>query len=36
MLTLVCALPLAWVDTAWTRALGRVAGVLLKRRPADG
>jgi peptidoglycan/LPS O-acetylase OafA/YrhL len=33
-LTLACALPLAWVDRAWTGMLGRAAGVLLKRRPA--
>jgi len=29
-LTLACALPLAWVDKAWTGALGRAAAVLLK------
>ena len=33
-LTLACALPLAWVDKAWTGALGHMTGVLMKRRPA--
>jgi len=32
-LTLVLALPLAWVDKVWTGALGRLAGGLMKRRP---
>ena len=31
-LTLACALPLAWVDKAWTGALGRAAGVLMTAR----
>jgi hypothetical protein len=31
-LTLVCALPLAWVDKTWTGLLGRAAGVVLRRR----
>jgi peptidoglycan/LPS O-acetylase OafA/YrhL len=31
-LTLACALPLAWVDKVWTRALGRMTGVLTRRR----
>lgn len=30
-LTLACALPLAWVDKAWTGMLGRVTGALIKR-----
>jgi peptidoglycan/LPS O-acetylase OafA/YrhL len=30
-LTLACALPLAWVDSAWTGALGRLAKVLTPR-----
>jgi peptidoglycan/LPS O-acetylase OafA/YrhL len=30
-LTLACALPLVWVDKAWTGMLGRVARVLVKR-----
>lgn len=34
-LTLACALPLAWVDKAWTGVLGRMVGaVFIKRRPA--
>lgn len=33
-LTLACALPLAWVDKAWTGALGHMTGVLMKRRLA--
>ena len=33
-LTLACALPLAWVDKAWTGALARAAAVLTRRRPA--
>ncbi len=32
-LTLLCALPLVWVDKAWTGILGRAAGFLI-RRPA--
>jgi peptidoglycan/LPS O-acetylase OafA/YrhL len=32
-LTLACALPLVWVDQAWTRVLNRVAGVFVKRQP---
>ncbi len=31
-MTLACALPLAWVDKAWTKALGRAAYVLMRRR----
>jgi peptidoglycan/LPS O-acetylase OafA/YrhL len=31
-LTLACALPLAWVDKTWTRALGRIVNALLNRR----
>jgi hypothetical protein len=30
-LTLACALPLAWVDKAWTGALGRAAAVITRR-----
>lgn len=33
-LTLAFALPLAWVDKAWTGALGRVTGRFIKHRPA--
>jgi peptidoglycan/LPS O-acetylase OafA/YrhL len=32
VVTLACALPLAWVDKTWTGLLGRAAGVLLRRR----
>lgn len=32
-LTIACALPLAWVDKAWTSALGRIVSGLTKRRP---
>jgi peptidoglycan/LPS O-acetylase OafA/YrhL len=35
-LTLACALPLAWVDKAWTGALARAAGVLLNAARHDG
>jgi peptidoglycan/LPS O-acetylase OafA/YrhL len=35
VLTLLCALPLAWVDKAWTGALGRVTARLLKSGPAN-
>jgi peptidoglycan/LPS O-acetylase OafA/YrhL len=31
LLTLICAVPLVWVDKAWTRMLGRAASLLLKR-----
>jgi len=34
-LTLLCALPLAWVDKAWTSLLGRAAALLMKRRTAS-
>jgi peptidoglycan/LPS O-acetylase OafA/YrhL len=30
-LTLVCAVPLVWVDKAWTRVLSRVTGVFVKK-----
>jgi len=30
-LTLACALPLAWVDKVWTRALGRIVGRFARR-----
>lgn len=33
-LTLACALPIAWVDKAWTSAIGRLAGVMMNYRPA--
>lgn len=33
VLTFACALPLAWVDKAWTGLLSRAAGRLFKRRP---
>lgn len=33
-LTLVFALPLVWVDKAWTSALGHLTGGLMKHRPA--
>jgi peptidoglycan/LPS O-acetylase OafA/YrhL len=32
-LTLAFALPLAWLDKAWTRILGRMAGYCIKHRP---
>ena len=32
--SLACALPLAWVDMAWTGALRTMTGILIKRRPA--
>jgi peptidoglycan/LPS O-acetylase OafA/YrhL len=32
-LTLLCALPLVWVDKAWTAALGRGANILVRRQP---
>ena len=35
VLTLLCALPLAWVDKAWTGALGRMTARLLKSGPAN-
>jgi len=34
VLTLIFALPLAWIDKIWTSALTRVAMILVKRRPA--
>jgi peptidoglycan/LPS O-acetylase OafA/YrhL len=34
VLTLLFALPLAWVDKAWTGVLGRATGRLLNHRPA--
>jgi peptidoglycan/LPS O-acetylase OafA/YrhL len=30
-LTILCAVPLAWVDKAWTRILSRAMGSLIKR-----
>jgi peptidoglycan/LPS O-acetylase OafA/YrhL len=41
MLTLLCALPLVWVDKSWTRLLGRMTRPILKKPqagevPADG
>jgi len=32
-LTLLCALPLVWVDKAWTAALGRGTNILVRRQP---
>lgn len=32
-LTLLCALPLVWVDKAWTGILGRATGCLIRRPP---
>jgi peptidoglycan/LPS O-acetylase OafA/YrhL len=32
VLTLVCAVPLVWVDKTWTRVLGRITKPILKRR----
>jgi len=32
VLTLVCAVPLVWVDKTWTRVLGRVTKPMLKAR----
>jgi hypothetical protein len=34
VLTLVCAVPLVWVDKAWTRVLGRIFKPMLKHRQA--
>jgi len=34
-LTLACALPLAWLDQAWTAALGRMAKAFLQPRRAE-
>jgi peptidoglycan/LPS O-acetylase OafA/YrhL len=34
VLTLVCAIPLVWVDKAWTRVLGRITRPMLKKRRA--
>jgi peptidoglycan/LPS O-acetylase OafA/YrhL len=34
VLTLVCAVPLVWVDKAWTRVLGRITKPMLKKRCA--
>ena len=34
-LTLICALPLAWMDKVWTGLLGRVAAALVKPRPSS-
>jgi len=34
VLTLVCAVPLVWVDKAWTQVLGRVTKPMLRRRRA--
>ncbi len=30
-LTTLCSLPLAWIDRGWTRLLGRVVGIFIKR-----
>jgi hypothetical protein len=32
VLTLVCAVPLVWVDKAWTRVLSRIFKPMLKQR----
>jgi peptidoglycan/LPS O-acetylase OafA/YrhL len=32
VLTLVCAVPMVWVDKAWTRLLSRASGLVLRRR----
>ena len=34
VLSLACALPLAWVDQAWTGLLGRMIAIFIKRRPS--
>jgi peptidoglycan/LPS O-acetylase OafA/YrhL len=31
LLTVVCAVPLVWVDKAWTRVLGRVTKMFVKK-----
>ncbi len=35
-LTLLCAVPLVWVDQTWTRVLGRMTKPLLKKPAANG